>query len=380
MTDNDDDSRDATRGGVTATASPAEAGRERPLVIDEPKAVRPGEELDVAALTAFVVATLGEPASIRVEQFPGGHSNLTYLVRHGDAEYVLRRPPFGSKVKSAHDMGREVSVLTKLGTYPYAPRVLAFEPTGDVLGAPFYLMERRRGVILRQKLPAWLAADHAALGQLCARLVDALVELHAVDFEAAGLGELGKPVGYIERQVRGWSERYVNARTDELPAMVTVATWLAENVPPEGAPALIHNDFKFDNLIFDATLAHVTGVLDWEMATLGDPLMDLGTTLSYWAQPDDAPSMRALPFGPTAQPGMWTRAQVAAAYLERSGRRTDHLVFFYAFGLFKTAVIAQQIYYRFAQGLTKDARFAPFILAVRALADQAELAITRSSI
>ena len=353
---------------------------DRPLALDMPKAIRAGEELDLGALTAFVATTLGEPAAISVEQFPGGHSNLTYLVHHGDAEYVLRRPPFGSKVKSAHDMGREVSVLSKLGTYPYAPRVLAFEPTGDVLGAPFYLMERRRGVILRQQLPTWLAAEPAALGHLCARLVDALVELHAVDYASAGLGDLGKPKGYIERQVRGWSERYVHAKTDELPAMVSTAAWLAANMPPDGAAALIHNDFKFDNLVFDAQLANVTAVLDWEMATLGDPLMDLGTTLSYWAQPDDAPATRALPFGPTAQPGMWTRAQVAASYLERSGRRTDHLVFFYAFGLFKTAVIAQQIYYRFAQGLTTDARFASFILAVRALADQAQLAITRGAI
>ena len=371
---------DATRGGVNPTASPAEGGREGPPSIDEPKAVRAGEELDVARLAAFVATALGPPATVSVEQFPGGHSNLTYLVHHGDAEYVLRRPPFGSKVKSAHDMGREVSVLSKLGTYPLAPRVLAFEPTGDVLGAPFYLMERRRGVILRQKLPDELAADHAALGRLCELLVAALVELHAVDFKAAGLGDLGKPDGYIARQVRGWSERYTGSQTDDLPAMTAVAAWLAANLPPEGAPALIHNDFKLDNLIFDPQLTRVTGVLDWEMATLGDPLMDLGTTLSYWAQADDPPAVRALPFGPTARPGMWTRAQVAARYFELSGRRTDHLVFFYAFGLFKTAVIAQQIYYRFAQGLTQDARFAAFILAVRALADQAQLAIARGSI
>ena len=245
--------------------------------------MRPGEELDVAALSACVAAQRGGDLSISVEQFPGGHSNLTYCVRHGDADYVLRRPPFGSKVKSAHDMGREVSVLSKLATYPYAPRVLAYEPTGDVLGAPFYLMERRRGVILRQKLPDALAADPAALGHLCEKLVDAQVELHAVDYQAVGLADLGKPAGYIERQVRGWSERYIGSKTDELPAMTAVASWLAANQPVEGPPALIHNDFKLDNLIFDPTLAHVTGVLDWEMATIGDPLMDLGTTLSYHA-------------------------------------------------------------------------------------------------
>ncbi len=251
------------------------------IVIDAPKPVRAGEELDVAALSAFLATALGGEATVTVEQFPGGHSNLTYLVHRGDAEYVLRRPPFGSKVKSAHDMGREVSVLSKLGSYPLAPRVIAYEPTGAVLGAPFYVMERRRGVILRQKLPDSLAADHAALGRLCELLVDALVELHAVDYAAAGLSDLGKPVGYIERQVRGWSERYVGSKTDELPAMVEVAAWLAAHAPPDGAPALIHNDFKLDNLIFDPQLTRITGVLDWEMATIGDPLMDLGTTLSY---------------------------------------------------------------------------------------------------
>jgi aminoglycoside phosphotransferase (APT) family kinase protein len=348
---------------------------------DEPRAVRAGEELDAAALAAYVNRELGDHGSVAVEQFPGGHSNLTYLVRHGDRECVLRRPPFGSKVKSAHDMGREVAVLSKLApVYARAPRVLAYEPTGGVIGAPFYLMERRRGVILRRELPGELAADRGRLARLCELLVDALVELHAVDFAAAGLGELGKPAGYVERQVRGWAERYIGSQTDDIAAMAEVSAWLAAHRPAETAPALIHNDFKFDNLIFDPSLESITGVLDWEMATLGDPLMDLGTALSYWAQSDDAPAMRALPFGPTATPGMWSRREVADRYLARSGRTTDALVFYYAFGLFKTAVIAQQIYYRYAKGLTRDERFAPLIFAVRALADQAALAIGRDAI
>ena len=243
-----------------------------------------------------------------------------------------------------------------------------------------YLMKRKRGVILRRELPAALASDHGAIGRLCEMLARALVALHAVDFASAGLGELGKPSGYIERQVRGWSERYTGSQTDDIPAMGATAAWLAAHQPVDGPPSLIHNDFKLDNLIFDVDLGRITGVLDWEMTTLGDPLMDLGTTLSYWAQSDDGPAVRALPFGPTASPGMWTRAQVAARYLELSGRRTEDLVFYYAFGLFKTAIIAQQIYYRFAQGLTKDPRFAPFIYAVRALAEQAQTAIGRGAI
>ena len=359
----------------------AGAGAPPPPALDEPRAVRAGEALDPAALAAYLAREVGGAGEVAIDQFPGGYSNLTYRVRHGDREYVLRRPPFGSKVKSAHDMGREVGVLSKLApVYPRAPRVIAYEPTGDVLGAPFYLMERRCGVILRRQLPPELAGDGARLRRLCELLVDALVDLHAVDFAAAGLGDLGKPAGYIERQVVGWTERYRGSQTDDIPAITDVAAWLAAHRPPDGAPALIHNDFKFDNVVFDPSLSSITGVLDWEMATLGDPLMDLGTSLSYWAQASDPPLYHQLPFGPTATPGMMTREEVARRYLERSGRRTDSLVFYYAFGLLKTAVIAQQIYYRFAKGLTKDARFGAMIVAVRLLAEQARTAIDRGAI
>lgn len=348
---------------------------------DAPRAVRKGEELDVLALTAYIDMELGAHGAVSVEQFPGGHSNLTYLVHHGDREYVLRRPPFGSKVKSAHDMGREVAVLSKLApVYDRAPKVIAFEPTGAILGAPFYLMERRRGVILRKALPTDLMNDHSAIRRVCELLVDALADLHAVDYAAAGLGDFGKPQGYIARQVSGWSERYTGSQTDDIAQMTSVAAWLAAHQPADGAPALIHNDFKFDNVIFDEGLTHITGVLDWEMATVGDPLMDLGTSLSYWAQASDPPAYHQLPFGPTATPGMLTRKEIAARYLSRSGRGADSLVFYYAFGLFKTAVIAQQIYYRFAKGLTTDARFAAMIMGVRLLSAQAQSAIDSSSI
>jgi aminoglycoside phosphotransferase (APT) family kinase protein len=211
-------------------------------------------------------------------------------------------------------------------------------------------------------------------------LVDALVDLHAVDYAAAGLGDFGKPAGYIERQVRGWSERYIGSQTDDIPAMTSVAAWLAEHKPADGPPSLIHNDFKFDNVIFDPSLDRITGVLDWEMATIGDPLMDLGGGLSYWVEDTDAAVFQMPIFGVTMKPGMFKRTDYAARYFERSGRRTDQIVFYYAFGLFKTAVILQQIYYRFAKGLTQDPRFAPFIHVVRALADQAQRSIDRNSL
>jgi aminoglycoside phosphotransferase (APT) family kinase protein len=357
--------------------------------IDEPKAVRKGEELDLAALTAFLDQELGAHGAVAVEQFPGGHSNLTYLVHHGDREYVLRRPPFGSKVKSAHDMGREVGVLSKLApVYDRAPKVIAYHDAPDVLGAPFYLMERRRGVILRKDLPAgpemegpgFTPGPGSVAHRACELLVDALVDLHAVDYQAAGLGDFGKPAGYVERQVKGWIERYAGSQTDDVAAMTSAGAWLDANRPADSAPSLIHNDFKFDNVIFDPGLTRITGVLDWEMSTIGDPLMDLGTSLSYWMQSDDAALFQQPLFGVTTKPGMMRRPDVAARYFERSGRRTDDLVFYYAFGLYKTAVILQQIYYRYAKGLTQDPRFAPLDLVVRALAEQAQRAIDRRSI
>ena len=343
---------------------------------DEPRAVRAGEELDLPTLQAYLDKEIGPRGPVAVQQFPGGHSNLTYLVRHGDEEYVLRRPPFGSKVKSAHDMGREVAVLSKLAAvYDKAPRPLAFCEDESILGAKFYVMERRRGVILRKDIPRGVTIDATAARRLCELLVDALVELHAIDFAKAGLGEFGKPAGYIQRQVAGWTERYGGSQTDDIPAVTEVAAWLDAHRPADGAPALLHNDFKFDNVIFDEGLGRVTGILDWEMSTVGDPLMDLGTSLGYWVESGDSQPLQMMRFGPTTLPGMMTRQEVAARYAERSGRDLTGVVFFYAFGLFKTAVVAQQIYYRYAKGLTQDPRFAAFLQGVKVLAEQARAAI-----
>jgi aminoglycoside phosphotransferase (APT) family kinase protein len=347
------------------------------LALDEPRPVRPGEELDLPSLATYLDRELGAHGALRVEQFPGGHSNLTYAIHHGAHEYVLRRPPFGSKVRSAHDMGREVAVLSKLApVFDRAPRVIAYEATGTVLGAPFYVMERRHGVILRRDLPAGVDASRA-----CELLVDTLVDLHAIDYRAAGLGDLGKPAGYVERQVRGWSERYAASQTDEVAAMTETANWLDGHKPGDATrAALIHNDYKFDNVIFDSTMTKITGVLDWEMATIGDPWMDLGTSLSYWMQADDPQLFQTPLFGVTARPEMWTRREIARRYCERAGRQTDAMVFYYAFGLFKTAVILQQIYYRYVQGLTKDARFSAFGHVVQALGELARASIARGSV
>jgi aminoglycoside phosphotransferase (APT) family kinase protein len=352
-------------------------------LLDATQPIREGEELDTDSLGAFLEQHLEGPGGgLEVEQFPGGHSNLTYLVRWGGREYVLRRPPFGSKVKSAHDMGREHRVLSCLApVYDKAPRPVAYCEDESVLGARFYLMERRRGMVLRKKPPAGFDLDATTCRRLSEMLIDTLVELHAIDFEAIGLGDFGKPVGYIERQVTGWTKRYADSETDDIPSVGHVARWLAEHRPPDGAPALIHNDFKFDNLILDPTdVTRVVAILDWEMCTIGDPLMDLGTALCYWVEAGDPQPLQMMAFGSTMSPGMMTRRELADRYAERSGRDLTNIVFYYAFGLFKTAVVVQQIYYRYAKGLTKDTRFAPLIHAVRLLTEQAAESIANERI
>jgi aminoglycoside phosphotransferase (APT) family kinase protein len=350
---------------------------------DRTRPVREGEELDLEGLRPYLEQLLDEPlAAVEIEQFPGGHSNLTYALRtaatSGDTrELVLRRPPFGSKVKRAHDMGREYRVLSKLGPVkPWAPVPLGFCDDESVIGAEFYVMQRLHGVVLRRSVPDGMQMDEAIAGHLCETLIDTLVELHAVDYRAIGLADLGKPEGYVERQVRGWIKRYGDARTDQVEAMDAAAHWLEENMPASGAGTIIHNDYKFDNVVYDSErFERIVGVLDWEMATLGDPLMDLGTTLCYWVEPRDADGLKNLAFAPTTLPGMWTRAQLAQRYAEKSGRDLDDIVFYYVFGLYKTAVVLQQIYFRYQQGLTKDPRFAALNLGVGLLAERAVQAI-----
>jgi aminoglycoside phosphotransferase (APT) family kinase protein len=343
--------------------------------LDQTVPVRSGEELPAAALEEYLSRKLpGAAGSLVVEQFPQGHSNLTYLLRLGEHELVLRRAPFGNLVKSAHDMSREYRVLSKLwAVYPPAPRPLLFCEDPGVMDAPFYVMERRRGIILRQRLPEGLAIDPPTARRLSTALVDSLAHLHSLDYRAAGLGELGKPDGYVARQVTGWAERYGKARTDDMPAMDRLAAWLAGRLPVESGAALIHNDFKYDNLVLNPRdITRIVAVLDWEMATVGDPLMDLGTTLGYWVEADDPPALRHSATGPTALPGSLTRREVVARYAEQTGRDVSDILFYYVFGLYKIAVIVQQIYARYVRGHTRDTRFARLNALVAVLAEQAD--------
>jgi len=352
--------------------------------VDRAGEVRAGEALDVEVIASWLAHHAPEVAPegsrVTLAQFPKGHSNLTYLltVTRPDAsarEVVLRRGPFGSKVRSAHDMGREHRLLAALHPlYPKAPRPIAACDDASVLGAPFYVMERLVGIVPRRTFPKGIEVDNAALAQA---FVDELVALHAVDATRPGLVDLYKGPGFAARQVSGWGARWEAARTEPVPELDRVLAELVRRTPLDHGAVVVHNDFKYDNLVLDPLApTRIIGVLDWEMATVGCPLMDLGTTLGYWVEASDPPFFRMFAFGPTDAPGALDRARLVEAYAERSGRPISDPVFYFTFGLFKIAVVAQQIYKRFVEGHTHDKRFASFGQAVVALARLADNALT----
>lgn len=342
--------------------------------------VRAGEELPLLTLEEYLRQRLPDARGpISVEQFSHGHSNLTYLVRLGASEMVLRRPPVGNRIKTAHDMGREFRVLSRLHPhYAPAPRPYFFCEDAAIVGEPFYCMERRRGVILRKQLPDGLVIQPEMARNLSESLIDNLAALHALDIQALGLGDLGKPMGYNLRQVSGWNNRYQQAMTERVPSMDHLAMWLLDNVPTESHSAILHNDYKYDNLVLDPEdLTRIVAVLDWEMATVGDPLMDLGTTLGYWVQANDPDELQATAVGPTSLPGNLSRAELIERYQWKSGRPVTNPFFYYAFGVFKIAVILQQIYARYALGLTRDPRFAQLDRIVLIMSRHAHDALRR---
>jgi aminoglycoside phosphotransferase (APT) family kinase protein len=314
-----------------------------------------------------------------VRQFPSGFSNLTYLLTAGDIELVLRRPPFGTRPKTGHDMGREFRVLSALKRgFAECPRPVHNCTDESVIGAPFYVVERIRGIILRRDYPPELRATPGLVRAQQTALVDALARLHGLDYRALGLADLGRPDGYVARQVEGWAGRYATAQTADAPPADAVTGWLASHLPPESQrAALIHNDCKLDNVVFDAdSPARLIGVLDWEMATIGDPLMDLGCSLAYWIEASDGPELLATRMLPTHLPGSLTRAELLERYTSQSGRPLPAFVFYRVFGLFRLAVIVQQIYFRYFHRQTRDPRFAALGPMARILIDRA-LAETR---
>ena len=334
------------------------------------RAVRDEDSFDVDAVAGWL-RTHADPAfasvvegAPEVRQFPGGASNLTYLLRYPKGDLILRRPPTGRKARGAHDMGREFRVQSALApVFPLVPAMVGLCEDESVIGAPFYVMERVEGTILRQDFPPELDLTIEDVNRLCGNAIDVLIDLHRVDPATPGLAEFGKGPGYVERQVGGWSHRFRQARTEDVGDFEPVMAWLEEHRPDDVGYCPIHNDFRFDNLVLDRDdPMTIVGVLDWEMATLGDPLMDLGCTLAYWVQEDDDEFFHAFRRQPTTAPGMWSRAEVVGYYGEQMGIGVTEEAwrFYEVFGLFRLAVIAQQIYYRFFHGQTSNPAYAIF--------------------
>jgi len=353
-------------------------------IVDQAGPVRNGEELDIERLEAFLKDSIpGLNGEIGVRQFPSGHSNLTYLVVIGDREMVLRRPPFGYRAKSAHDMGREYRVLKALhGSFPYAPRPLAYTEDASILGDQFYVMERLTGIILRKDPPPGLNYAPRQASKLCKNFLQVLLDFQALDYNAVGLGDLGRPTGYVARQVSGTCKRYQAARTPDAPHCEEYMQWLEDKQPPDtDRPALIHNDLKFDNMVLalhDPT--RFIGILDWELTTVGDPLMDLGISLSYWVQPGDPPEFELIRTIPSNMEGMMTRKQILQLYEEKSGHKVEYYDFYYLFGLFRMLVVVQQMYYRYYNGQTKDERFKQIVQMVFILEKAARKIMARSDL
>ncbi|WP_267224930.1 phosphotransferase family protein [Dyella silvae] len=336
---------------------------------DQARAVREEDAFDVARADSFLKHHIGGLEGVpTVKQFPGGASNLTYLLSYANRELVLRRPPRGAKAKSAHDMLREARVMGALKpSYPYVPAILACCDDPSVIGQDFYVMERLNGTILRRDLPPALGLDPDGVRKLCLGFIDRLIELHQVDTAPSDLKDLGKGEGYIARQVAGWSERWRQAATEGSDPCEDVLAWLDTHQPSrDNANCVIHNDYRFDNVVLapDDPLT-IIGVLDWEMATIGDPLMDLGGSLAYWVQADDDPVFQSFRRQPTHEPGMLTRREVVIYYGERRGLDVSRFGFYEVFGLFRLMVIIQQIYRRYALGQTTNPQFAGFGDAAR---------------
>lgn len=343
--------------------------------IDNATEIRKGEELDIQKLSIYLKNNIVELTSeISVKQFPGGFSNLTYLITAGTKEYVLRKPPFGANIKSAHDMSREYNVLSLLEpVYSKIPKPIIYCEEDTIVGAPFYLMERVKGIILRNRIPKGLDLTPKHFKRLSIQTIENLVDLHNLELENSNLISLGKPEGYVQRQVEGWIQRYVKAETDEIKSMNAAAEWMQSNIPSEGKIAFIHNDYKYDNLVLDADSLAIKAVLDWEMATVGDPLMDVGSSLAYWVEAGDNPALQQ--FNLTWVEGNLTRQEVVEKYAELRNIKVEDVLFYYVFGCFKLGVIAQQIYARYKKGFTKDERFAMLIHLVKACGQNAKNAI-----
>lgn len=339
--------------------------------------VREEERFDSSKLAAYLRDKLpGADRPLHVLQFRGGHSNLTYLLRFGETEWVMRRSPFGPLPVGGHDMRREYRVLSRLwNAFKPAPRGMLYCEDSSIIGAPFFIMERRRGILIRvrEPLPPELGKDPATFHRLSEGFIDTIADLHAVDFEQIGLGDLGRPTGFLERQIKGWMQRWERAKTREVPLMERLGAWYLENMPEAQAPAILHNDFFLHNLMFDAQEpGRVVGIFDWEMSTLGDPMIDLGISLAYWRDRTDPPDLFDGQIeAHTRKPGFMTREELAERYAKKTGRDLSKLAYFRSWAHWKNATVVEQIYARYVRGQTSDPRFAGMSMSAPFLATAA---------
>jgi aminoglycoside phosphotransferase (APT) family kinase protein len=344
--------------------------------IDQPQQVRKEDVLNQHKLSVYLskhLDTFNINDELNIKQYSGGASNLTYLLQWQDKQVILRTAPRGANIKSAHDMGREFNVLNKITPYfKYAPKTYLYCQDNEIIGRPFYLMEKIEGIIPRKTFPMSVSPTQAH--GLCMELIDVHVALHQIDIEKTGLIELGKAEGYIQRQVSGWNKRYKNATIEGSMPAVELMQWLEDNQPEDTKACLIHNDYKFDNVVISKKQPYkIIAVLDWEMATIGSPLMDLGCSLAYWIEKNDPPELQAIRMMPTNIEGMMTRQEIIDYYGKQTNTDMRHFNYFYIFGLFRLAVIVQQIYKRYVQGKTTNPAFKSFGEIAKVLIRQAEL-------
>ena len=325
------------------------------------KPVRKGEELDWDTLNSHLKAVIpGLEGKPEISQFHGGNSNLTYRLKYANDDLVIRRPPFGTKAKSAHSMIREYRIMSSLKpVYPSVPHTLYYSDDESIIGSEFYVMRKVEGSVIKDTIPPQWQFTVEDTRRFCISFWEKLIELHQVDYTAAGLGDFGKPEGYAERQVLGWNRRYERAMTPDVGEFAEVRNWLAENIPPGSCHhSVLHGDFRIDNVILDKhDPCNILAVLDWEICALGDPLMDLGNALAYWTQADDPDYLKTLIMQPSGAPGMLSRRQILDLYQQRSGVDTSDFTFYMVYGYWRNSVILQQIYYRYFHGQTQDQRF-----------------------
>lgn len=334
--------------------------------------VRKGEEIDLQKLEEFLRLSIeGLPeGELEIRQFGAGHSNLTYALKIGEWEGVLRKPPLGPVAPKAHDMEREFKILQSLAPiFPAAPKPYVFSEETSITGSPFFIMERRHGIVLDTEFPTGTEATAELGKKISEKMVDTLVELHAIDYKKTALAGMAKPEGFMERQVSGWIGRYERAKTNDIEEVEALKKWMLANIPVSQEPTIIHYDFKLNNTMFSEDYSEITGLFDWEMTTVGDPLADLGAAMSYWIQADDPELLKKGMGKPpvTVNEGFYTRVEFIRSYAEKSGRDVSQIDFYLTFAYFKLAVIVQQIYYRYKNGQTQDPRFANFDLFVKSL-------------